>query len=145
MFRAIRKFLTENIWLKMGSLLLALGLWFYVVNELNKGSDEDKQFLNKILPEGGMAAKKLTIKPIYSGTPARGYIAEPRKAVVVPDYCIVVGTKDLLARTRFIYTMPVDIKGVSKSFTKPVALIPIAPGIFMDETLVQVTVNVEKQ
>ena len=145
MLKFIRKFFTENIWLKTGSLILALALWFYVVNELNKGSEDDRQFLNKILPPEGLAAKNLTIKPIFSGTPSRGYIADPRKAVVIPDYCIVVGTKELLSKIRFAYTMPIDLRGASKPFTKSIPLIPIAPGIFMEETLVQVTVSVERQ
>ena len=139
------KLFTKNVWLKIGALLLALALWFYIVNELNKGSDEDRQFLNRVLPSEGLAAKKLAIKPILVGTPSRGHMADPRKAIVVPEYCIVVGTKDLLSKIRFAYTMPIDIRGASKSFTKSVPLNPIAPGIFMEETLVQVTVSVERQ
>lgn len=51
MLQFVRKFFTENVWLKIGSLLLALILWFYIVNELNKGSEYDRQFLNKMMPE----------------------------------------------------------------------------------------------
>jgi YbbR domain-containing protein len=143
--RAIKKFFTKNIWLKMGALFLALTLWFYIVNELNKGSEEDRQFLSKVLPADAVAAKKLAIKPILVGTPSRGYTADPRKAVVIPEYCIVVGTKDLLSKIRYAYTVPIDMRGVAKSFTRSVPLNPIAPGVFMEETLVQVTVSVEKQ
>jgi len=145
MLRLIKEFFTKNVWLKMGALLLALALWFYVVNELNKGSEEDRQFLNKILPSEGLSAKKLSIKPILIGTPPRGYMADPRKAFVSPEYCIVVGTKDLLSKIRFSYTMPVDVRGMTKSFTRVIPLSPIAPGIYTEETLVQVTVSVEKQ
>lgn len=145
MLKFIRSFFTENVWLKMGSLLLALILWFYVVNELHKGSEEDRQFLNRILPSEGLSAKKLLIKPVLIGVPPRGYMVDPRKAVVTPEYCIVVGTKDLLSKIRFAYTMPIDVRGESKSFNKSVPLSPIAPGIYMEETLVQVTVSVEKQ
>lgn len=145
MLRTIRSFFTKNVWLKVGTLLLALAIWFYVVNELNKGSEEDRLFLNKILPSEGLSAKKLPIKPIFSGTPTRGYTADYRKALVVPDYCIVVGTKELLSKIRYAYTMPIDVKGAYKSFTRMAALNPIAPGVYMEDTQVQVTVNVEKQ
>ena len=102
------------------------------------------QFYGSVLPQEGMAAKKLSIMPIFIGKPRSGFALDPRKAVVAPEYCIVVGTKDLLEKIRFIYTMPVDISGVSKPFIKSVSLNPIAPGIVMEETLVQVTVPVEK-
>ncbi len=145
MLKSIRDFFIKNMWLKMSALILALTLWFYVVNELNKGSDEDKQFLSKILPPEGLTAKKLSIKPVLSGIPQRGYIADWRKAVVTPEYCIVVGTKELLSRIRFAYTIPIDVRGVSRSFTKSVPLNPIAPGIYTEDTMVQVMVDVEKQ
>ena len=144
MLEFIKNLFTKHLGLKFAALILALGLWFYIVNELNKGNEEERQFLNKVLPQEGMAAKKLSIMPIFIGKPRSGFALDPRKAVVAPEYCIVVGTKDLLEKIRFIYTMPVDISGVSKPFIKSVSLNPIAPGIFMEETLVQVTVPVEK-
>ena len=141
----MKRFFTKNVWLKMGALFLALTLWFYISNELNKGSEEDRQYLGRVLPADAIAAKKLEIKPILVGTPSRGYTADPRKAVVVPEYCIVVGMKDLLSKIRYAYTVPIDMRGAAKSFTRSVPLNPIAPGVFMEETLVQVTISVEKQ
>jgi YbbR domain-containing protein len=145
MFVSLWKLLTKNASLKLVALILALVLWFYVVNELNKGSEVDRQFLNKVLPSDGVMAKKLMIKPVFIGTPRSGFAVDSTKAVIVPEYCIVVGQKDLLLRTRFAYTMPIDVRGISKPFTKSVPLNPIAPGIFMEETLVQVTVPIERQ
>ena len=145
MLQFIKKFFTENIWLKIGSLLLALVFWFYIVDELNKGSEEDRQFLNKVLPSEGVVAKKLTIKALLVGSPKWGYGADPRKVVIVPEYCIVVGTKQLLSKIRFAYTTQIDVSNMSKSFTKAVPLNPIAPGVYMEETLVQATVLIEKQ
>ena len=145
MLTSFWKLLTKNVGLKIIALILALVLWFYVVNELNKGSEVDKQFLNKVLPSDSVMAKKLVIKPIFTGTPRSGFAINSNKTVIVPEYCIVVGQKDLLSRTRFAYTMPIDVRGISKPFTKSVPLNPIAPGIFMEETLVQVTVPIEKE
>ena len=139
-----KRFFTKHLGLKFMALILALALWFYIVNELNKGNEEEMRFLNKMLPKEGMVAKKLSIMPILIGKPRSGFTVDTRKALVVPEYCIVAGTKELLGKIRFIYTMPIDINGASKSFSKSVALNPIAPGVFMEETLVQVTVPVEK-
>lgn len=141
----IRKFFTKHLGLKFTALILALALWFYIVGELNRGSEEERQFLNRVLPQEGIVAKKLKIMPIFIGRPRTGYAVDPRKAVVVPEYCIVVGTKDLLGKIRFSYTMPIDVSGESKPFSKSVALNPIAPGVYMEETFVDVTVSVEKQ
>ncbi|MFA6321464.1 MAG: hypothetical protein WCY36_06380 [Candidatus Omnitrophota bacterium] len=144
MLEFIRKFFTKHIGLKFTALILALALWFYIVSELKKGSEEERQFLSRMLPDQGVVAKKLSIVPILIGKPRSGFSVDVKKAVVVPEYCIVVGTKDMLGKTRFIYTMPIDINGASKSFTKSVALNPVAPGVYSEETLVEVTVPVEK-
>ena len=144
LLKFLKNLFTENIGLKATALVLALVLWFYIVNELNKGTDEEKQFLSKVLPTGGMVAKKLVIKPVFVGTPRFGYMVDPRKALVVPEYCIVVGSKDMLGKVRFAHTMPIDIRGVSKPFAKSVAMSPIAPGVYSEETLVDVTVSVER-
>ena len=140
----IRNFFTKHIGLKVTALILALALWFYIVNELNRGNEEERQFINRMFPREGMVAKKLSIMPIFIGKPRYGYVVDPKKAVVAPQYCIVVGTKDLLGKIRFVYTMPIDVDGASKPFTKAVALNPISPGAYMEETLVDVTVPVEK-
>lgn len=140
----IRKIFTKHIGLKFTALILALALWFYVVDELKKGNDEERQFLNRMLPQEGMVSKKLTIMPVVIGKPRSGFTIDVKKAVVVPEYCIVVGAKDIMGKVKFIYTMPIDISGTHKSFTKSVPLNPIAPGAFMEETLVQVTIPVEK-
>lgn len=144
MLDSIGKFFTRNLGLKITAFVLALAIWFYIVNELKKGSEEERRFLNSVLPQESVMAKKLSISPIFSGKPHSGYMIDNKKVVVVPEYCLVVGTRDLLEKIRFAYTMPLDISGVSKAFTKSVPLSPIAPGVYMEETLVQVTVPVEK-
>ena len=140
----LRGLFTRNIGLKVLALFLALALWFYIVNELKKGSEEERQFLQSVMPKESMAAKKLEIYPVFSGKPKSGYFIDSKKVIVVPEYCLVVGTKNLVEKIRQAYTMPIDIGGTNKSFTKSVPLSPIAPGIYMEETLVQVTVPVEK-
>jgi YbbR domain-containing protein len=134
----------KDIGLKLTALVLAVFLWFYIVNELNNGSEDEMQFLKKMLPAEGMVAKKLTIKPIFVGRPRWGYSVTSGKVVVTPEYCIVVGAKDMLGKIRFAYTMPIDVTGTNRTFTKSIALNPIAPGVYMEETLVQVIVPVEK-
>ena len=92
-----------------------------------------------------MSAKKLVIRPIFIGKPHSGFEVLKDKALIVPEYCIVVGAREILDKTRYAYTMPIDIDGLSKSISKSVALSPISPGIYLEETLVQITVPIEKK
>lgn len=49
MIKYLKQFFTQNVGLKITALVLALALWFYIVGELNKGSEEEKRLLHKIL------------------------------------------------------------------------------------------------
>ncbi len=144
MLQPIRGLFTKHLLLKVLSLILALLVWFYIVNELNKGPNTEMELLKKIRPGEGMVAKKLTIRPVFVGRPSKGNIVKRDEAVIVPDYCMVMGAKSVLGKIKFAYTMPIDIKMASKTFTTQVALNSIAPGVYMEETLVQVTVPIEK-
>jgi hypothetical protein len=145
MLEFFRRFFTKHLILKALSLVLALLVWFYIVNELNKGSVEELLMLRKMLPSEGLMAKRLGIKPVFVGTPRRGYKINREQTVIVPEYCIVVGSRDVLGRIKSVYTMPIDIRNTTKTFIASIPLNPIAPGVYMEETLVQVTVPVEKE
>lgn len=134
----------RNIMLKMTSLALAIGLWFYIVNELGKGSEEETIALQRILPSYGMLTKKLVIRPITVGKPKRGFRIVEDKITVSPEFCIVLGPKKVLNNIRFIYTLPIDVAGVDGAVTKQVPLKPLAPGVYVEGTLVTVNIPVEK-
>jgi hypothetical protein len=48
MLQSIRDIFTKHLLLKLLSLVLALLAWFYIVNELNKGPNEELELLRKI-------------------------------------------------------------------------------------------------
>ena len=60
----IKDFFTRNLALKILSFILALLVWFYIVNELNKGSQEEVQALRRftqsktVLQAGAVNMKK---------------------------------------------------------------------------------------
>ena len=145
MLQSVKDFFTKHLVLKILSLILSLLIWFYIVNELNKGSNEELQILRKMRPGESIVARKLMIKPVLVGRPYSGYDVKHDQVVAVPENCMVVGPKDALAKIKFAYTMPIDVKKASKSFTVSVPLSPIAPGVYIEEMLVQVTVPVEKE
>lgn len=145
MLKYLKRFFTKHLALKILSLILALLVWFYIVNELAKGSLEELQLLHKILPTEGLIAKKLAIKPVFVGNPRWGYKINRDQSVVTPEYCIVVGARAVLEKIKFAYTTPIDVKKSTKTFTIQAPLSPVAPGVYIEETLAQVTVSVEKE
>lgn len=145
MLDPLKRFFTKHLALKILSLILALLIWFYIVNELNKGSVEEVQMLRRMLPSEQLVTKKLEIKPVFIGKPHRGHKLGQGSAVITPTYCIVVGPRNMVAKMKFAYTMPIDIKRASKPFIVSIPLNPAAPGVYMEETLVQVTVPIEKE
>lgn len=141
----VKDFFTKNFTLKLISLVLALMLWFYIVDELNRGTEEDRQLASRILPSEGMMTKKLVIKAVIVGRPRQGYRFIEKKAIISPEFCIVVGKKAMMEKLRFAYTMPIDVSDAVKTIATSIALSPIAPGAYMEETFVHVIIPVEKK
>ena len=48
MLRSVKGLFTKHLFLKLLSFVLALLAWFYIVNELNKGSNEELELLRKM-------------------------------------------------------------------------------------------------
>lgn len=49
MLKFLKNFFAKNLALKILSFILALLIWVYIVNELNRGSQEEVQALRKIM------------------------------------------------------------------------------------------------
>jgi YbbR domain-containing protein len=144
MFRFLKELFTENLGMKALALFIALVAWFYIVKALNQGSQEDVQLMRKVTMADKMTGKKLAIRPVFIGRPQNGYAIMNDKISVTPAYCIVVGTREVLEKIKFAMTVPIDVTGVNRTYTRAIPLNPIAPGVFMEETLVEVTVPVER-
>ncbi len=134
----------KNLFLKLISLILAIGLWYYAVNELGKGTEEETLALQRILPSYGMVTKKLIIKTIIVGKPKKGNRVLDDKITIVPEYCLVVGPRKLLTNLKFIYTLPIDVSNLEKTMTRAAPLKPLASGVYVEETLVTVSIPIEK-
>src|SRR3989338_145275 len=132
----------KNLFLKLISLVLAVGIWYYAINELGKGTEEETLALQRILPSYGMVTKKLIIKPIIVGRPKPGNRVMEGRIVVAPEYCIVVGPKNPIKGLKYIYTMPIDISNSEKTIVRTVPLKPLASGVYVEETLVVVTIPI---
>ncbi|MFH1995876.1 MAG: YbbR-like domain-containing protein [Candidatus Omnitrophota bacterium] len=145
MLRLAKKYISENLILKILSLVIAVGVWIYVIGELGKGALEQQRFLEKIFPTYGMMAKNLMIKPRLVGAPRRRYEVINDMIVVVPEDCIVVGPKRILENIESIDTATIDIDGMDKTFTRSVPLKPIASGVYFEETVAMVTVPIERE
>ena len=60
MLQSIKDLFTKHLLLKFLSLMLALLAWFYIVNELNKGPNEELELLRKMrFNESRMRADKI--------------------------------------------------------------------------------------
>lgn len=144
MLKFFERLFAENLLLKMISLILAVGLWFYIVSDLNKGTEEERLIIQKLLPSYGMITKKLAIRPVLVGNPKHGYRVVEDQIAIMPEYCIVVGPRSVLNNVRYIYTLPIDVSDSEKLITSSVPLKPIAPGIYVEETLVTADIPIER-
>ncbi len=140
MLKFLGRIISNNLILKMVSLVLAVGIWFYIAIDLDKGAEDERLILH---PSYGMVTKRLAIKAVVVGNPRQGYRVDEARIAIAPEYCIVVGPRSLLGNIKYIYTMPIDVSGEDRTVTRSVPLKSAAEGVRAEETLVTATVPIE--
>ena len=138
-----KNWFTHNIGLKVLAFFLAAGTWFYVVNELNKTSIDERATLLRIFPYK-VAAKKIPIRLNIVGNPVLGYEIETGNIVMNPDTCIIIGPKDVLETIKEVTTEPINISEYTRTFTKNLTLLPIGKDIVLEGQFTQVTIPIHQ-
>ncbi|MBL7155517.1 MAG: YbbR-like domain-containing protein [Candidatus Omnitrophica bacterium] len=137
-----RKIIFHNVGLKSLSLLLAFITWVYI-GEVAKGG-EGKTVLQKFLSPISYTAAQLFIKPIFVSEPPEGYKLLEENVKIDPEYLMVAGPANVLAKKEFAYTKPIDLSEHTKSKILDVELENLSRSISFKKVKVQVYLPIEK-
>jgi YbbR domain-containing protein len=138
------QFITKNFWLKVSALFLAVIVWLYVVGELNKGTPEEKNLFEQMLP-AKLSAKEVPIKISLTGRPPAGYRVLGDSISIKPAACVIIGPKGLLKNISCVMTERIDTSEFTKSIAKEVKIKPLGAGIALENDLyVYVVIPIQK-
>ena len=128
--------------LKVSSLFLAVGTYFYIHNEMYQIEKKVPDPSYKLIK---LTAKKLPLKVRLATVPPEGYRILMDQVSSNPPQVIVVGPEALLEEASTAETALIDVSESTKTFTRKIALESVA-GIHLsgDPYLVEVTVPIEK-
>jgi YbbR domain-containing protein len=130
----------NNIGLKVLALFLAVVTWAYIVVELQRGTTEEREALQSILPYR-MISKRLPVKLNIVGSPGNRHSIHYDGVIVSPSEIVVVGPKAVLGKLTQIETQPIDISGHTRTLSKDISIIPPVKG-FIKEKFISVTVPI---
>ncbi len=139
----MKNLILNNLGLKLLALFLAFATWFYVVVELQKGTIEERQALQRILPYR-IISKRLPVKLNLTGEPPEGYAVEYDKITIDPAECVMVGPRSLLEKLSSVKTRIIDISGHTRMFAKDVSIVPPMKGIDIKDRFIKVTIPISK-
>lgn len=138
-----KKWITNNLGLKILCLGIAIVTWFYVTLELTKlKSDEEKAIFSMLRYD--VISKELPIQPTIVSEVRGGYRIITDGISVSPETCVVIGPAHILNEVNLVRTVPIDISEYTKDVTKEVELAPIARGITLRDTFVTVHIPIVK-
>lgn len=135
------KWITNNLGLKILSLLLAIGIWtwFYKSGVIISGAERERYYS---LSE--MSSKNVPIKVVLIGNPPKGYFVNFKGLSLSPASFLLIGPRKLIEQIEFVKTQPIDISEFSKTFATKVSLQSIADINLPDEEFVEVIIPIEK-
>ena len=139
----VKRWITNNIGLKLLSLILAIITWYYVSGELARLKSEEEEAIVSML-HYEVISKKLPVKVTIVGEVRKDCKIEMDGVAVVPESIIVMGPKHILSEVTFARTVPIDITEYTRDVTKQVKLAPIAKGMTIEDVLVNVYIPIVK-
>lgn len=140
----VKKWITNNLGLKILSLMLAIATWFYVSHELTKLKTEEEKAIFSML-HYDVISKRLPIQVTIVGEVRQEHEIVADGITVDPETCVVIGPKNILGEVNVARTMPIDISEYTKDVRKQIALAPIAGGIELKDNFVKVHIPVIKK
>lgn len=139
-----KRWITNNLGLKILSLVLAIITWLYVTQVLAKLKSEEEKAIFSML-HYDVTSKTLPIQLTIVGEVKEGYEIVTDGVTIAPETCVVIGPDNILNEVSFARTMPIDISEHTKDVSKQIALAPIAPGIALKDKFVKVYVPIVKK
>ncbi|MBL7072026.1 MAG: YbbR-like domain-containing protein [Candidatus Omnitrophica bacterium] len=138
------KLVINNLGLKILSLILAIGTWFYINMELTNVKIEEEKAIFSML-HYDVVSKKLPIQLTIVGKVRSGYKVDTEGITIDPEICAVIGPKNMLENVEIARTIPVDISEYTQNITKDLALAPIAKGMELKNYFVKVFIPILKE
>ncbi len=140
----LKRWIMNNLGLKVLALILAIGTWFYINKELTKVKTEEEKAIFSML-HYDVISKKLPIQVTIVGKVVPGYEIDTAGITVEPAACAVIGPKNLLESVDIARTVPIDISEYTQSVSKELALAPIAKGLELKNYFVKVHIPIVKE
>lgn len=140
----VNKWITNNLGLKIFSLILAVATWCYVNRELTRLKTEEERTIFSML-QYEVISKKLPIQLTLIGNVKEGYEIIKNSITIDPESCVVIGPENILADINFARTVPIDVSEYTKDIDKQVALAPIARGITLKDNFVKIYIPLVKK
>ena len=139
-----KKWIINNIGLKVLSLILAIATWVYISQELAKLRDEEERAIFSML-HYDVISKTLPIQITIVGEVREGYELVAEDIAVEPETCVVIGPENILSEVAFVRTLPIDVSEYTKDAKRQIALAPIASGLTLKDNFVKVNIPIVKK
>lgn len=139
-----KEWITNNFGLKLVSLILAIGTWFYISLELTKLKSEEERAIISML-QYEVISKKLPVQLTIVGEARKDYIVMTDDITIDPETIVVIGPDSILEKVNFARTIPIDISEYTRDVIKEIELAPIAKGITLKHSLVNVHIPIVKK
>jgi YbbR domain-containing protein len=139
-----KKWITNNLGLKILSLVLAITTWFYITWEFTKLKTEEEKAIFSML-HYEVISKRLPIQLTIVGEAREGYEIITGDISIDPESCVVIGPENIVREIDVARTTPIEISEHTKDINKQIGLAPIAKGIKLQDSFVKVHIPIAKK
>ncbi|MDD4013162.1 MAG: YbbR-like domain-containing protein [Candidatus Omnitrophica bacterium] len=137
---------TNNFWLKLLSLVLAVATWFYVFDFIDYDSLQGKKdTLEQMFARYSFETVDMPVKPLFSGKSPSGYRINFEKVITEPSSMVVFGPAEVFKMVKELRTDPIDISEYTKSVKISCGIQSESRFLRLKDKVVNVYLPVEKE
>lgn len=146
MFQWLQKWFTNNLWLKIIALILAIISWIYINEEVKQGTAiQPPNFISRFIEENPIISKSVPIVPKIKNSPPPGFKVKEKEIYVTPPSCKIWGREDKIKEINNIFTTSINVEDKTETFQAHIPLTVVPGMILPEDTIVEVKVPIVKR
>ncbi|MFH1845963.1 MAG: YbbR-like domain-containing protein [Candidatus Omnitrophota bacterium] len=142
----ITEIIFRNFLAKIISLILAIATWFYIFDLVNIDSFSQKeQTVEDIFSRYEFTAKKVPVKPLFSGKSPKGYRAVFEKVKITPGEITIFGPGEIVETVSELRTGKINLGEYTRSASLRLGVSSDSKFFKLEEEFVDVYLPVEAE
>jgi hypothetical protein len=136
--------ITNNFWLKVISLVLAVATWFYVFDLVRPLMLQKQETPEDVFERYQFTIKEVPVKIVFTGKVSEGYRVVYDRVNVIPSSIAIYGPEEIIEDISELRTEEVDLSKHNKTINTELGIVSDLKMVQFKDKIADVYIPIEK-